>query len=412
MRRLLHIFITFVCFLPCSYATDWLQWRGPSGKNIAAEGESVPTRWSETENVVWKVDVPGRGHSSPIVLGNLIVLTSADEAGQRQGVFAFDRETGKQLWGTVVSQGGFLKAHQKNTQASATACSDGKQIYATFCHHNKVEAVALDLQGKIVWRQDLGGFLPKQYEYGYAASPTLYNGTLIVSADCDTVAWLKAVDVSDGKVVWQQKRPQMLNWSSPIVANVGGREQLLLSGLERMTSYDPKTGKPLWSTPCLTMATCGTVIWDDDMVYASGGYPDKETVAVKADGSGTVIWRNNVKCYEQSMLISDGYIYAVDDGGVAFCWEAKTGREMWKERLRGPVSASPVLVGDTIYASNELGMTFVFRANPDKFEAIARNQLGTESFATPTVVAGRAYVRVASGQGGSRQETLYAIGAK
>ena len=226
------------------------------------------------------------------------------------------------------------------------------------------------------------------------------------------MAWLKAVDVSDGKVVWQQKRPQMLNWSSPIVANVGGREQLLLSGLERMTSYDPKTGKPLWSTPCLTMATCGTVIWDDDMVYASGGYPDKETVAVKADGSGTVIWRNNVKCYEQSMLISDGYIYAVDDGGVAFCWEAKTGREMWKERLRGPVSASPVLVGDTIYASNELGMTFVFRANPDKFEAIARNQLGTESFATPTVVAGRAYVRVASGQGGSRQETLYAIGAK
>lgn len=412
MRFLLTFLIGFVSTMSSSYATDWWQWRGTSGKNIAAKGESVPTRWSEAENVVWKVDVPGRGHSSPIVFGDLVVLTSADEAGQRQGVFGFSRDTGKQLWGTVVSQGGFSKAHQKNTHASATACSDGKQIYATFCHHDKVEAVALDLKGNIVWQKDLGGFRPKAFEYGYAASPTLHNGMLIVCADCDTVAWLKAVDVSSGKTVWEQKRRQMLNWSSPIIANVAGREQLLLSGLEQISSYDPATGRPLWSTPCLTVATCGTVIWDDDTVYASGGYPKKETVAVKADGSGKVVWRNKVKCYEQSMLINDGFIYAVDDGGIAFCWEAKTGREMWKERLKGPVSASPVLVGDTIYASNERGMTFVFRANPKRFEEIARNRLGTESFATPTVVDGRLYLRVASGQGGSREETLYAIGQK
>lgn len=410
MQRLSMYVISLLGLASPLDAADWSQWRGPTGKNVAVKDDRLPTQWSASENVIWKTEVPGRGHSSPILIGDLVVLTSADEAGQRQGVFAFDRKTGKQLWGTVVSQGGFLKAHQKNTHASATACSDGKQIYATFCHHNKVEAVAFDLKGEIVWQKDLGGFLPKQYEYGYAASPTLYDGTLIVSADCDTVAWLKAVDVSNGKVVWERKRPQMLNWSSPIVAQVAGREQLLLSGLEQITSYDPKTGSLLWSTPCLTMATCGTVVWDNDMVYASGGYPKKETVAVKADGSGTVIWRNHVKCYEQSMLISDGYLYAVDDGGVAFCWEAKTGREMWKERLRGPVSASPLLVGDTIYASNELGTTFVFRANPRKFEGIARNQLGTESFATPTVVDGRAYLRVASGQGGSRQEMLYCIG--
>ena len=390
-------------------ATDWSQWRGPNGNNIAPEGQSVPTQWSESQNVIWKVEVPGRGHSSPTIIGELIVLTSADEAGQRQGVFGFDRDSGKQLWGTIVSQGGFLKAHQKNTHASATACSDGKQIYATFCHHDKVEAVALDLKGTIIWQQDLGGFRPKQYEYGYAASPTLYNGTLIVSADCDTVAWLKAVDVKTGKTVWEQKRPQMLNWSSPIVANVAGREQLILSGCEQIASYDPKTGKPLWSTPCLTMATCGTVVWDDDTIYASGGYPKKETVAVHGDGSG-VVWQNTVKCYEQSMLISDGYLYAVDDQGIAYCWEAKTRREMWKERLKGPVSASPVLVGDTIYASNERGMTFVFKANPQKFEAIARNQLGSESFATPTVVDNRIYLRVASGEGDSRTEMLYAIG--
>lgn len=173
-------------------AADWSQWRGPNGNNVAESGQTVPTTWTETENVVWKVDVPGRGHSSPIVIGDLIVLTSADEQGQQQGVFGFDRQTGKRLWGTVISKGGFPKIHTKNTHASSTACSDGRQVYATFNHHSKVEAVALDTQGKIVWQKDVGRFVPKQYEYGYAAAPTLYNGTLIISGDSDTVAWVKA----------------------------------------------------------------------------------------------------------------------------------------------------------------------------------------------------------------------------
>ena len=393
-----------------THAADWSQWRGPNGNNVAAAGNNVPTEWSETQDVIWKAKVLGRGHSSPTVIGDLIVLTSADEQGQQQGVFGFDRRTGDQKWGTVVSKGGFPKTHNKNTHASATACSDGRQIYVTFNHHNKVEAAALDLQGKIVWQQDVGGFVPRQYQYGYAASPTLYKNTLIISGDSDTVAWVKALDTRSGRVVWQQNRPQKLNWSSPIVANVAGKEQLLISGCEQIASYDPATGRPLWSQPCLTMATCGTVVWDNDTVYASGGYPKKETVAVKADGSGQILWTNGTKCYEQSMLIHDGHIYAVDDNGIAWCWHAKTGQEKWKQRLQGPVSASPVLVGDTIYASNERGTTFVFKANPQRFEAIARNQLGTESFATPTVVDNVMYLRVASGQGGGRSETLYAIG--
>jgi outer membrane protein assembly factor BamB len=393
-------------------AADWSQWRGPNHNNVAEAGQSIPTTWSETNNVVWKVDVPGRGHSSPIVIGDLIVLTSADEQGQQQGVFGFDRQTGKRLWGTVVSKGGFPKIHTKNTHASSTACSDGSQIYVTFNHHNKVEAVTLDMQGKIVWQKDVGGFIPKQYEYGYAAAPTLYNGNLIVSGDCDTVAWVKSLDTQTGRVSWQQDRPRKLNWSSPIIGNVAGKEQLFISGCDMMAAYDPKTGRSLWSIPCLTMATCGTVVWDEDTVYASGGYPKKETVAVRADGSGTILWTNTVKCYEQSMLIHEGHLYAVDDGGVAYCWHAKSGREMWRSRLRGPVSASPILVGDTIYASNEKGTTFVFKADPSSFKAVGQNQLGTVSFATPTVVDNRIYLRVADGQGGNTKETLYAIGAK
>lgn len=406
--------VTAICLLSLSSATaaDWLQWRGPNHNNVAASGQTIPTRWSTTQNVLWKTPVPGRGHSSPIVVGNLIVLTSADERGQQQGVFAFNRRTGKQEWGTLISKGGFPRVHNKNTHASATACSDGQQIYATFNHHEKIEAVALTMQGKVVWRKDVGGFVPKQYKYGYAAAPTLYKGKLIISADSDTIAWVKALDTKNGQVAWSQNRPRKLNWSSPIVGNVAGKDQLFISGCEMIASYDPATGRPLWSQPCLTMATCGTVVWDNDTVYASGGYPKRQTVAVKADGSGNIPWSNGTKCYEQSMLLHDGHLYAVDDNGIAYCWHAKSGREKWKTRLQGPVSASPVLVGDNILASNERGTTFVFKANPDRYQSVAQNQLEQESFATPTVVDNVIYLRVASGNGGSRKETLYAIGSK
>ncbi len=203
----------------------------------------------------------------------------------------------------------------------------------------------------------------------------------------------------------------MLNWSSPIVASIAGRDQLLLSGTNKIASYNPDTGEPLWSTPCLTMATCGTCIWDDDLIFASGGYPKAETVAVKADGSG-VAWKNNVKCYEQSMVVINGYLYAFSDNGIVYCWNAATGKEMWKQRLRGPVSASPLVVGDTIFATNEAGTTWVFKSNPEKYEQVAENQLGNSSFASLVAVDGQLFIRAASGEGAGRKESLYCIGSK
>ncbi len=399
------------CCPSASSAGDWTQWRGPNHNNVAEAGQGVPTEWSESKNVIWKADVPGRGHASPVLTGNTILLCSADDRSQTQAVIAFDRKSGKQLWLTPISQGGFPPVHEKNTHASATAATDGTHVFATFCHHEKIEAVALDLKGKILWRQDVGRFRPQKYEYGYAASPTLYKGMLIVSGDCDTVAWLKALKTTDGSVAWQLDREKMLNWSSPIVASIGGRDQLLLSGTHQIASYDPATGKPLWSTPCLTMATCGTCVWEDDLVFASGGYPDPETAAVRGDGSG-VKWTNKVKCYEQSMLVHNGYVYAFADTGVAYCWNAKTGDEMWKQRLKGPVSASPLLVGDTIFATSEAGTTWVFKANPQKYELIAQNQLGDSGFASIAAVDGQLFIRAAKGDGAGRKETLYCFGKK
>ncbi|MEN9555986.1 MAG: Polyvinylalcohol dehydrogenase precursor [Planctomycetota bacterium] len=390
-------------------ASDWTQWRGPSHLNVAAEGQAVPVSWDESTNVVWRAEIPGRGHASPIVIGDLVILCTADEATQTQAVVACERKTGRQLWLTPVSQGGFPTLHQKNTHASSTAATDGTLIFATFCHHEKIEVVALDFQGQVVWRTDAGKFRPQAYEYGYAASPTLYRNTLIVSADCDTGAWIKALNVKDGSTVWTTERPLMLNWGSPVVATINGKEQMLLSGTNRIAAYDPASGAALWNTPCLTMATCGTCIWENGLIFASGGYPDAETVAVRADGSG-VAWKNKVKCYEQSMLISQGHVYAFSDQGIFYCWEAATGKEMWKQRLKGPVSASPLLVGDTIFATNEAGTTWVIRATPEKYELISQNQLGDSGFASMIATDGQLFVRTSKGDGPSRQEFLYCLG--
>lgn len=409
-----RFFTSLVCVLLLSstaQAKDWTQWRGPNHNNVAEAEQGVPTEWSETKNVIWKVDILGRGHASPVITGNTIVLCSADDQGQTQAVIAFDRRSGKQLWLTTISQGGFPRTHDKNTHASPTAATDGKHVFATFCHHEKIEAVALDMKGKIVWRKEVGGFRPKAYEYGYAASPTIYRDKLIISGDCDTIAWLKALKISDGNVAWEQQREKMLNWSSPIVASIAGHDQLLLSGTHKIASYDPESGKPFWSTPCLTMATCGTCIWEGDLIFASGGYPDPETVAVKADGSG-VAWKNKVKCYEQSMVVHKGYLYAFADNGIAYCWNAQTGKEMWKQRLSGPVSASPLIVGDTIFATNEAGTTWAFKTNPDKYEQLAENQLGDSAFASFAAVDGQLFIRAARGDGAGRKETLYCIGTK
>jgi hypothetical protein len=377
---------------------------------VAVPGQQVPKEWSSTQNVLWRVDVPGRGHSSPTVVGDRILLATADEATQTQGVVCFSRVDGRQLWLTPLSRGGFPKTHPKNTHATPTVACDGDRLFVTFHHHARLTFHCLDLEGREVWSRELGGYDPRKYEYGYAPSPLIYGHTVIVAADVDDGGFLVACDRETGKEIWRTARPQGYSFSSPVVAHVAGREQLLISGINQVAAYDPRTGKQLWTTPGTTAATCGTMVWDGDLVFASGGYPKAETICVRADGSGTVVWTNNQKCYEQSMLATGGYLYAVTDQGVAYCWRGSDGHEMWKERLQGPVSSSPVLVGDTIFATNESGTTFVFKANPERFEGVARNQLENEGFATMAVCGNRIYIRTATGNGANRRESLYCIG--
>lgn len=399
-------------FSKLSSKSDWPWWRGPSRNGIAAE-QSVPTNLGPSENMVWKALVPGRGHSSPVVVGERVYLTTADEETKTHTVLAFDRHNGKPAWETDVNKGAFpAKNHAKNTEASPTLASDGDRLYAAFYHHDKVEAVALNVDGKIAWKQTVCPFRPKTFEYGYAPSPVLYKDNVIISAEYDGNSFITALNRQSGKVDWKTQRPTMITFSSPVIAHVGGKDQLLLSGADQVASYDPGTGKRLWTTQGTTLATCGTMVWDRDIVFASGGYPKAETLAIKADGSGTVLWRNSQKCYEQSMLAVDGYVYALTDNGVIYCWRGTDGKEMWKSRLKGPVSASGVLAGGNIYWANEEGTLYVFRATPDKFDLIAENHIGRESFPSPAICGGQIFLRVAERTAGGRQEFLYCFANK
>jgi outer membrane protein assembly factor BamB len=398
-------------FAALSAERDWPWWRGPSRNGVAHTGARPPVKFGENENVLWKAEIPGRGHAAPTVVGERIYLATADEGAQVQSVLAIDRRTGKQLWKTDVSSGGFAPTiHPHNTHATPTVACDGERLLAVFIHNASVHATALDLDGKQLWQVVVGPFDPQQYKFGYGPSPLVYKNAFIIASEFDGESFLAALDRTTGSQLWKTPRPRTITFSSPVVAHLAGRDQLLISGANSVASYDPNNGEALWSTTATTAATCGTMVWDGDLVFASGGYPDNVTCAVRADGLGKVVWSNKEKHYEQSLLAYDGHVYGLTDSGVAHCWRAADGKEMWKARLKGQVSVSPVLAGGNIYQGCEAGTIYVYKATPDGFEQVAQNQLGDEAYASPAVAGNQMFWRVAKNDGGRRQEILYCIG--
>jgi len=390
-------------------AQDWPQWRGPNGDGSAAEGQKLPASWSAEENVVWKAAIPGRGHGSPAVCGNRVYLAACEEKSGRQTVLCFDRATGAQVWEAEVHAAGAMRKNAKSTGASTTPACDGEQIYITFANKDAVTASALSLEGKVLWQTKIADYIIHQ---GYGASPAIYKSLVLVSADSHAGGAVAALDRKTGAVVWKNDRPKFPNYSSPVVVKVDGRDQLILIGCDLVSSFDPMTGKVLWETAGATTECVTSTVTDGTHVFSSGGYPRNHLAAIRADGSNKVAWETKDRVYVPSLLLRQGHLYGVLDAGMAACWEAATGKELWKARLGGTFSASPVLVGDRIYATNEAGETFVFQATPEKFTQIAKCKLGDEAFATPAICGGRIFTRVAVKVDGRRQEMLYCLGEK
>ncbi|MEO7798502.1 MAG: PQQ-binding-like beta-propeller repeat protein [Opitutaceae bacterium] len=391
-----------------SNAADWPAWRGPTGDGQAAGNQNLSLKWSETENVVWRAAIRGRGHSSPTVAGDRVFLTTADPATEEQLVLCLDRATGKPLWETTMHRGKLnSEGHANTSQASSTPAWDGERLYVNFLNDGAVHTTALDPAGKILWQRRVGDFVVLM---GFGSSPLVHESVVLVSGDHKEGGWLAGLDKRTGAIVWKNARPKVPNYASPAVIHAAGKTQMIVAGCKLISSFEPATGKKLWEIEGSTDETVVTPVTDGQRVFVGGGYPRNHIVAIEADGSGKIAWQHNLRLYVPSLLVREGHVYGVTDAGQAICWQADTGEQLWREKVGRDFFASPVMVGSWIYATSQAGVTSVFEATPQQFKLLAQNQLGDEALASPAICGNRIYLRAAKKTGETRQEYLWCIG--
>jgi len=398
-----------------SAADSWPCWRGPNGDNHAPETTDAPIRWNleAGTNIVWKTPLPGRGHSSPVVIEDGIFLTTSEQANQTQSLLKLDRESGRLIDQWILHRGTLPpRIQSSNSHASPTASFDGENLLVSFFTDDAIWLTAMTTSGVEVWKTRVCEFKPTQFEFGYGASPLIEVDLVIVAAEYNgNESGLYALDIRTGKVIWKMPRPRTWTFASPIVATIAGQRQVLLAGGDTITAYDPRSGQVLWTIDAGTEAMCGTVVWDGRSVIVSGGNPVSGTWCVSGDGSQAQLWDNRVKCYEQSLLTIKNFVFAVSDNGIAYCWRTRDGGEMWKKRLfGGAISASPLLANGRIYVASESGTVYVIAALPDRFDLLAENPTGDSIFASPVALDDRLYLRTGVGRGEDRQEYLVATG--
>lgn len=389
--------------------SDWPWWRGPNRNGTASPNQSPPTQWERNQNTLWKTLIPGRGYSSMSIVGNHILLVTSDESTGAQSLLCLNRDTGNLLWNTTVHPSGGMRKNEKSTAASSTPACDGENVFVCFPNSDSLVTSALDLQGKILWQTKVCDYVEHQ---GYGASPALYQSLVIVAADNKGGGAIAGLDRKTGAIIWKHSRPKLPNYPSPILLNLFGKDQVLLTGCDKITSLNPLNGELLWESPGATTECVTSTLTNGTLVYTSGGYPRNHMSAILADGSGKIAWENENRVYVPSLLILNNTLYGVLDAGIAAAWDASTGKELWKHRLGGTFSASPILVGNHIYAFNESGEAFIYLATPDGFELIEKNKLGDELLATPVICNGHIYYRCAEEIDGKRQEILYCIGVQ
>jgi outer membrane protein assembly factor BamB len=391
-------------------AQYWPRWRGPSGQGYVA-GTNYADAWSDTTNVAWKVPLPGRGHSSPIVWKDHIFLTTARDGGSRVSMLAYRRTDGSLLWDTTVPTSGVEHVYRKNSHASATPATDGERIYASFGTHG---LAAFDFTGKLVWHQKLGDL--RNY-HGSAGSPVLYKDRLFLYQDHNgssaVGSFIAAFNVRTGAVIWKKDRRESVGWGTPIVVSVGDHDELIVNSQYRVYAYDPGTGAELWTVSGTTMEVIPTPVVGHGLVFCSSGRAGP-TLAIRPGGKGDVTsthveWSSpRGSPFVPSALIHGDLLYMINDmQSILTVMEAKTGTLVYQDRLGQPsregFSSSPVAVGDKIFFTNDMGQTFVVQAGR-AFKLLRVNELNAQVLASPALVDGRWYWRT--------DRDLVAIGAR
>jgi outer membrane protein assembly factor BamB len=415
---------------------NWPQWRGPDGQGVSPE-TGVPTEWSTTENVAWKTAIPGRGHSSPVVWGDRLFLTTAVEgevtAPGRKGVahvsdgepfvhpdgmgadrpqtlkvMALDANTGKVLWERTAWEGlPYDMRHRKASFASPTPVTDGRAVYAFFGSEG---LYAYDFKGRALWKADLGGIA--SMGVGYGTSPVPYRDLIILQCDEDNGdrSFVTALDKKTGKAVWRVPRKIQVSWATPIVVRApspdgkGERDELITSGTEAVIAYDPATGRELWRGKGLDSNAVPSPVAGRDVVVLSAGYPAKVAMAIRPGGTGEITGGDRIlwtyakgTAYVPSPILYDGHVYLMTDKGLVTCLDARTG-EVKYEGARVPVPAtfmaSPVAFEGKILLLSEDGDTYVLKAGP-RHEILRTNALGEPIYSSPAVSNGRLFIRTA-----------------
>jgi len=398
-RALLLLTISLLT-LPLLTAADWPQWRGPTADGVSAE-TGFPTTWDGAKGtgVKWKVPLPGAGNSSPVVMGDDVILTAtAGRDHSELHVLCYDWASGKQKWRTDLTatpaDAPFSMFSPERGHAASTPVVTSEAIFALF---GTGDLVCLDRAGKLVWMRSL----TKEYgvirnDYGIAASPVVADGLVLVQIDHLEGSYLLAADPATGKTKWKTARTGIYdNWATPVVVTVGGAKQAVCLGTKTITGYDLASGKRAWSLELLErLCTCTPIVRGDNLYAVSG--PSGANVAVDLTTTPTpkVLWQSkkNGPFVPSAIVVGELYFVA-DDQGTASCLDLKTGGEKWRERIvSGRMRPSPVAAGGSLYFTALDGSTTVVKASAE-FEVVAKNPLGEEVAASLSLSRGHIFIR-------------------
>ena len=347
MRRLLWGLTCLAAMAMTAQAENWPGWRGPRGDGSSDETK-VPVTWSETEHIAWKVKIPYGGHSSPIVFGNRVFLIGANTGEKPSRVLmCLDFTTGKLLWEKVVVETPLEKKHKLNSWASGTPVTDGEKVYVSFLDQTDMLVAAYDLEGERLWQTRPGVF---KSVHGFCSSPVVFKDLLIVNGDHDGESYLTALKRTNGDTVWKTPREyKTRSYCTPIIREIDGRTQMMLSGSKCVASYDPHTGKQLWMLDGPTEQFVASLVYNKGLIFMTGGFPDHHIMAIDPRGSGKITNESHVKwhykkadAYVPSPIACGDYFLIVSDAGIGTCYDAVSGKIQWQERLGPHYSASLV----------------------------------------------------------------------